>query len=470
MAEYKLHDDRFFDANPVIRNIARDIYDSIKALPIISPHGHVDPQIFADNKPFPNPTELFIKPDHYVFRMLYSKGISLESLGIPQLNNQVVDADPKKIWKIFAENYYLFNGTPSGIWLDYEFNVVFGIKEKLNGLNAKNIYDELNEKINSTEFLPRTLFDKFKIEVLSTTDAPYDTLEAHIKIKESGWNGKVVPAFRPDGVTDLLNFAWSENINKLEQIIGYEVSSYKIFVTALEERRSFFKTIGATSTDHGVTSPFAHDLGDSEAEKLFQKGLRGKATADDAAQFTAHMLMQMARMSVEDGLVMQIHAGAYRNHNFSVFKKFGPDKGADIPTLCEYTKNMQELLNKYGNESRFSVIVFTMDESTYARELAPLAGHYPAMKLGPAWWFNDSIEGMRRFREQTTETAGFYNTVGFIDDTRAFISIPARHDLARRIDANYLAGLVARHILTLDEALLIGKDLTYNLAKTAYKL
>ncbi len=470
MGEYKLHEDRFFDSNPVIRNIAREIYNSIKSLPIISPHGHVDPQIFADNKPFPNPTELFIKPDHYVFRMLYSRGISLESLGISRQNNSAVEGDPKKIWRIFAENYYLFNGTPSGVWLDYEFNVVFGIKEKLDGINSLRIYDELNEKINSAEFLPGTLFDKFNIEVLSTTDAPYDTLEPHGKIKVSGLKGKVVPSFRPDGVTDLSNFYWESNIKKLEQAVGYEISSYKTFISALEERRAFFRSMGATSTDIGVESPYAHDMGDMEAERLFQKGLNGNNTLDDAAQFTAHMLIQMARMSVEDGLVMQIHAGAYRNHNYSIFKKFGPDKGADIPIRCEYTKNMHELLNKYGNDPRFSVIVFTMDESTYARELAPLAGHYPAMKLGPAWWFNDSIEGMRRFREQTTETAGFYNTVGFIDDTRAFMSIPARHDLARRIDSNYLAGLTARHIITIDEALIIAKELTYNLAKTAYKL
>ncbi|MDP2039007.1 MAG: glucuronate isomerase [Ignavibacteria bacterium] len=347
MALYNLHEDRFFDPNPVVRNYAREIYTLIKDMPIISPHGHVDPQIFVDNKPFPNPTQLFLTPDHYVFRMLYSKGISMESLGVPSVNGTPVETDPKKIWKLFAEKYFLFNGTPSGIWLDYEFNIVFGIKEKLNGENAIKIYDELNEKISSPEFLPRTLFEKFRIEVLSTTDAPFDTLDPHKKIKESGWKGKVVPAFRPDGVTDLSNIAWKTNLKKLEQIVGYEISSYKKLIQALEERRKFFKEMGATSTDHGVVSAYAHDLGDVEAEKLFQKGLNETSTQTDAEQFTAHMLMQMARMSVEDGLVMQIHAGAYRNHNKDVFTKFGADKGADIPTTCEYTKNMQELLNKY---------------------------------------------------------------------------------------------------------------------------
>lgn len=470
MNDFVLLEDRFFDPNPGIRNLAREIYQTIKDIPIISPHGHVDPQIFVDNKPFPNPTQLFITPDHYVFRMLYSKGITLEALGIPTIDGSPVETDPKKIWKLFAENYYLFNGTPSGVWLNYEFNIVFGIKEKLNGENALKIYDELQEKINSADFLPRTLFEKFRIEVLSTTDAPWDSLESHKKIKESGWKGKVVPAFRPDGVTDISNPAWENNIKKLGEVCGYEINSYKKLVQALEERRKYFKTLGCTSTDHGVVSAYAHDLGDVEAEKFFQKGISGSNNQLDAEAFTAHMLMQMARMSVEDGLVMQIHAGAYRNHNKLIYEKWGPDKGADIPITCEYTKNMQELLNHFGNNPNFTVIVFTMDETNYSRELAPLAGHYPAMKLGPSWWFHDSIEGMTRFRQQVTETAGFYNTVGFIDDTRAFVSIPARHDLARRIDSNFLSSLVARHFISIDEAIVIAKDLTYNLAKQAYKL
>jgi len=470
MAEYKLNEDRFFDSNPVIRNIAREIYRSVKTLPIISPHGHVDPQIFVDNKPFPHPAQLFIIPDHYVFRMLYSQGIPIEQLGVPSINGAKVETDPKKIWKIFCENYYLFNGTPSGVWLDYEFNEVFGIKEKPDAANALLIYDELYEKINSPEFLPRTLFEKFRIEALSTTDAATDTLEPHKLIKESGWKGKVVPAFRPDGVTDISNKFWKENIDKLGVLAGYEISSFEKFVKALEERRTFFIKMGATSTDHGVFSPFTHELTKTEAESIFQKALQGKAGEDDAALFTAHMLMEMARMSIEDGLVMQIHPGAYRNHNPIVFEKFGPDKGCDIPMQTEYTKNLKELLNKYGNNPKLTVIVFTLDETSYSRELAPLAGHYPAMKLGPAWWFHDSLEGINRFRHMVTETAGFYNTVGFNDDTRAFVSIPARHDVARRVDSNYLAELAARHIITFEEALAIAKDLAYNLVKKAYKL
>jgi len=470
MAEYKLYGDRFFDSDPAIRDVAREIYSSVKNLPIISPHGHVDPQIFVDNTPFPHPAQLFIIPDHYVFRMLYSQGIPIEKLGVPTVDNSPTEKDPRKIWQIFCDNYYLFAGTPSGIWLDYEFNVVFGIKEKPESKNAQAIYDELLAKINSPEFLPRALFEKFNIEALSTTDAATDTLEPHKKIKESGWKGKIVPAFRPDGVTDLANKFWKENILKLGEVCGYEISSYAKFIKALEERRAHFIKMGATSTDHGVFSPYTHELSKEEAENIFQKALSGKQTADDAALFTAHMLMEMARMSIEDGLVMQIHPGSYRNHNQVVFDKFGLDKGCDIPMQTEYTRNLKELLNKYGNNPKLSVIVFTLDETSYSRELAPLAGHYPAMKLGPAWWFHDSIEGITRFRHMVTETAGFYNTVGFNDDTRAFVSIPARHDVARRVDSNYLAELVSKHILTIDEAMRIAKDLTYNLVKKAYKL
>ncbi|MEW6507663.1 MAG: glucuronate isomerase [Bacteroidota bacterium] len=470
MSTFELHPDRFFDSDPVIRKYARNIFDSIVSLPINSPHGHVDPSIFVDNKPFENPTQLFITPDHYLFRMLYSHGIPMEALGIPSINGIRVEEDHRKIWKLFAENYFLFLGTPSGIWLDYEFSIVFGIKEKLNGSNAEKIYDEIDEKIKSPEFLPRRLFEKFRIEVLSTTDASTDTLENHKKIIESGWKGRIIPCFRPDAVTDLSNPLWKSNIEMLGKICGYEISSFKKFVLALEERRAFFKSLGCTSTDHGVFSPYTHELSITEAEKIFLRALNEDATNEDAKLFTAHMLMEMARMSIEDGLVMQIHPGSFRNHNPLIKANYGADKGADIPMQAEFTFNLKELLNKYGNNPNFTVIVFTLDESTYSRELAPLAGHYPALKLGPSWWFHDSVEGMTRFRQMVTETAGFYNTVGFNDDTRAFVSIPARHDLARRIDSNFLAGLVARHIISIDDAKKIAQDLTYNLVKKTYKL
>jgi glucuronate isomerase len=470
MAEYKLHEDRFFSPEKDVRKYAREIYNSIKSMPIISPHGHVDPTIFSENKPFPNPTKLFLTPDHYLYRMLYSQGISMEALGIPDVNGNVKETDPKKIWKLFAENYYLFNGTPSGVWLDYEFHIVFGIKEKPDGKNALKIYDELNEKINSPEFLPRTLFEKFKVEVLSTTDAASDSLEHHRKIKKSGWKGKIIPCFRPDAVTDLSNPNWKQNLKLLEKSVGFKITSYKSFIKALEKRREYFKTMGAVSTDHGVFSPYTHEFSNKKAESIFKRALKKQSTDEDVRLFTAHMLMEMARMSIEDGLVMQIHPGAYRNHNQIIYEKFGLDKGCDIPMQTDYTFNLKELLNKYGNDTRLTVIVFTMDETSYSRELAPLAGHYPAMKLGPAWWFHDSIEGITRYREMVTETAGFYNTVGFNDDTRAFVSIPARHDVARRVDSNFLAGLVARHVVSFDEALVLAKELTYNLVKKAYKL
>jgi glucuronate isomerase len=470
MSEFNLHEDRFFSPVESVRKHAREIYNSVKNLPIISPHGHVDPSIFSENKPFPNPTELFLIPDHYIYRMLYSQGILMESLGISTVDGSKVAKDPRKIWQIFADNFYLFNATPSGAWLSYEFGIIFGIKEKLNSKNAQKFYGQLQEKINSPEFLPRTLFEKFNIEALSTTDAASDDLAHHKKIKKSGWKGKIVPCFRPDAVTDLSNKNWKANLKLLEKSVKFEITSYKSFIKALEERRKYFKSVGATSTDHGVFSPYTHELSKKEVKGIFNRALKNKSTGEDAILFTAHMLMEMARMGTEDGLVMQLHPGSYRNHNQIIFEKYGLDKGCDIPMQTEYTFNLKELLNKYGNNSNFILIVFTLDETTYSRELAPLAGHYPSMKLGPAWWFHDSIEGMARYRRMITESAGFYNTVGFNDDTRAFISIPARHDLARRIDSNYLAELVAKHIITIDEAMITAKDLTYNLVKNTYKL
>jgi glucuronate isomerase len=470
MSKLELNPDRFFDSDPQIRRIARELYEDVKGLPIVSPHGHVDPSLFSENVPFPDPTELILIPDHYVFRMLYSQGIDMTSLGIPTLNDTQVESEHRKIWQIFGENYYLFAGTPTGVWLNHEFSEVFGIREKLDGETAMSIYDQIQDKLSSPEFLPRSMFDSFNIEVLTTTDGAADDLRHHVKIRESGWNGNIVPCFRPDAVINLALPDWKRNLQALESACGYDIGSFGDFIRALEERRAFFKSMGAVSTDQGVLSPQTLELSAADADNIFQRALKGDLRDDDPALFTAHMLMEMARMSVEDGLVMQIHPGSYRNHNQSVFETFGADKGCDIPMATEYTHNLRPLLKKFGNDAGFSLIVFTLDESTYSRELAPLAGHYPAMKLGPSWWFHDSIEGMTRYRQRVTETAGVYNTVGFNDDTRAFPSIPARHDLSRRVDSNFLAGLVTRHIIDMGDAREMSHALAYDLVKKAYRL
>lgn len=467
---FSLHLDRFFFPDPTIRSFARSLYEQVKDLPIISPHGHVDPRLFVADEPFANPTELFITPDHYVFRMLHSQGINLDDLGIPHRDGIRPTIDPRNVWQLFAENYYLFRGTPSGVWLNHEFSEVFGIGERLTAESGMRIYDQIDARLRLPEFTPRRLFQKFNIALLSTTDAAFDSLEHHAALRASGWKGNVVPCFRPDSVTNLLDPAWKQNIERLSAISGIGASNYKKFIEALENRRGFFKSMGAVSTDHGVLSAYTHRLGDAEADSLFVKGLKGTASAGDAALFTAHMLMEMARMSAEDGLVMQIHPGVHRNHCRSAFDVFGADKGFDIPVQGEFTSCLKELLNAYGTDPRFAVIVFTLDETTYARELAPLAGVYPAMKLGPAWWFNDSIEGMRRFRRMTTESAGIYNTAGFNDDTRAFVSIPARHDLSRRIDCDYLAHLVAEHLIEFDEAEELAYEMANGLVKKAYRV
>lgn len=466
-----LSPDRFFSSEPMQRKIARTLYETVKDLPLICPHGHVDPAMFADeNYSFGTPTELLFIPDHYIFRMLYSQGYPLEELGIPRIDSGEVEPNHRKIWQIFAENFYLFRGTPTGVWLNHELAEVFGVEEKLNGETAQTIYDHITEQLQKPEFRPRNLFEKFKIEVLATTDAATDRLEHHQKIKDSGWKGKIIPTFRPDGVINIDHPDWHSNIKLLGEQCGVEISSYKKLIQALENRREFFKQMGATATDHAALTPFTVNLSPAQIEKIFERAFLGKATVADARLFTGHSLIEMARMSVEDGLVMQFHPGSFRNHNELLFKKFGFDKGADIPQQAEFTNNLKPLLDKFGNDKRLTLILFTLDETTYSRELAPLAGHYPAVKLGPPWWFHDSPNGMIRYRNAVMETAGIYNTVGFNDDTRAFPSIPARHDLARRVDANWLAGLVMRGLIDETEAGEVIKDLTVNLVKENYKL
>ncbi len=468
--ELKLDENRFFDPEPSVRRVARELYEAVRDLPLVCPHGHTDPAWFAENQPFPDPAELFIMPDHYVFRMLYSQGIPLERLGIPPRDGSPVETDRRQIWQLFADHFYLFRGTPTSVWLNHAFHEVFGVREALTGESAMRIYDWIAEKLRQPEFLPRALFARFNIEVLTTTDAADSELVHHQAIRDSDWEGHVIPCFRPDGLIKIDRPDWGANLERLSRVSGIDMGSYADYLRALEARRVFFKQLGAVSTDHDAFVPYTEELSPAEAETIFQRALGGKLQQHDAPRFEAHMLMEMARMSVEDGLVMQIHPGSFRNHNRPLFEKFGPDKGCDIPVQTEFTRNLHALLNKYGNDPRFTLIVFTLDESTYSRELAPLAGHYPALRLGPAWWFHDSIEGMRRFRQRVTETAGIYNTAGFNDDTRAFPSIPARHDLARRMDCNFLANLVARHIVTMAEAHEMARDLAYNLVKQAYRL
>ena len=355
------------------------------------------------------------------------------------------------------------------MWLAHELHDVFGVTDKLNSANAQKIYDQIADCLTKPEFRPRQLFERFNIEILATTDAAADTLEHHKAIKASGWKGRIVPTFRPDGVVNIDRPDWRTNIDELGKTCGYEISSYKKLIEALESRRAFFKTMGATATDHAALTPFTCELSDAEVEAIFQRALAGTATEDDATHFTGHLILQNARMSTEDGLVMQFHPGSFRNHNPVVFEKFGYDKGCDIPVSSDFTRSLKPLLERFGNDARLTLILFTLDETTYSRELAPLAGHYPALRLGPPWWFHDSLNGMRRFRDQAMETAGLYNTAGFNDDTRAFPSIPARHDLARRVDANWIAGLVVRGIIDQADADEMIHDAAYRLAKRAYK-
>jgi glucuronate isomerase len=469
--KWHLPEERYFDPDPAQRRIAMDLYKSVANLPLICPHGHVDPKLFSDeNTSLGTPADLLIIPDHYVFRMLYSQGLPLEALGIPRKDGGPVEKDHRKIWQIFAEHYYLFRGTPTGVWLADELHSVFGIEEKLTGQTAQPIYDQIEAKLRLSEFRPRSLFKRFNIEVMTTTDAATDPLVYHQAIRRSGWDGNIRPTFRPDAVISLLTPDWRNNIEALSRVSGVTVDSYQKFIKALEDRRTFFKSMGAVATDHAAETAHTAESGSSEAEAIFQRALQGKATDEDAKRFNAHLLMEFARMSIEDGLVMQLHVGAIRDHDDFIYKRFGANMGADIPGQSEFTENLRPLLNKYGNDTRLTLVLFTLDESTYSRELAPLAGHYPAIKLGPPWWFHDSVNGMRRYLDRVMETAGIHNTAGFNDDTRAFPSIPARHDLWRRVSANWIAGLVVKGIVDQEDAQEMILDMAYRLAKKAYKL
>jgi len=464
-----LHPDRLFPAEPDTRAIARRLYGAVAALPILSPHGHTEARWYAEDEPFADAAELFVKPDHYVFRMLYSQGVPLEALGVPRRDGGPVETDGRAIWRLFARHFPLFRGTPTRIWFEHALEQVFGIDERLTERNADRIYDRIADALPRPELRPRALYDRFNIEAIATTDGPLDDLAHHRALKASGWHGRVVPTYRPDLVVDPDRDGFRQNVERFVAMAG-EPMTWGGYCDAHRARRRDFKALGATATDHGHPTARTADLDAGAAAALFDRVTSGAASPETAELFRAQMLTEMARMSVEDGLVMQIHPGSVRNHNPQVLARFGADKGADIPQPTDYVHALKPLLDVFGNAPRLTLILFTLDEAQYGRELAPLAGHYPALRLGPPWWFFDSPEGMRRFREAVTETAGFANTVGFNDDTRAYLSIPARHDMARRVDCGFLARLVAEHRLDEDEAQEIAQDLAYGLAKAAYRL
>lgn len=464
-----MHPDRLFPPDPDVRTIARRLYASVSDLPIISPHGHTDPRWFATDDSFSDPAALFVTPDHYVFRMLYSQGVPLERLGIRRRDGERVEGDPRKIWRVFAEHFYLFRGTPTRMWLEQSLHDTFGVRERLTTESADRIYDQVSDLLARPAFRPRALFDRFGIEVIATTDGALDDLRYHDAIQQSGWSGRVVPTYRPDAVVDPSLRGFSADVEAFVTTTGAGMN-WSGYLEAHRSRRHDFKVRGATSSDHGHPTARTANLDRASAENLFSRVLRPDVSAEDAELFRAQALTEMARMSLDDGLVMQLHPGSYRNHNPALLSLFGPDIGADIPTQTDYVHALKPLLDELGNDPRLTLILFTLDEAAYSRELAPLAGHYRALRLGPAWWFFDSPDGMRRFRELTTETAGFYNTVGFNDDTRAYLSIPARHDMARRCDCSFLATRVAEHRLDEAEAQELAADLAYGLAKRSYRL
>jgi glucuronate isomerase len=462
---------RYFPADPAQRRIAAELFATIEKLPIISPHGHTDPAWFASDAPFEDAVSLLLWPDHYLLRLLYSVGVTLESIGIaPRDGGGEVEKDRRRIWKRLADHYYIFRGTPCRAWLDHTFQEVFGLERPFVPASADHYYDAINEKLKQPAFRPRALFERFNIEVIATTEHSGDGLKHHAALATSGWKGRVVTTLRPDELTDPDHDQFAASIRHIGELSGEDTGNWKGYLRAIENRRAFFRAHGATATDHGHPTAQTADLSPAEAEELFARVLSGKSEPKDRELFRAQMLTEMARMSVEDGMVMQIHPGCWRNHNAQLYRRFGSNIGGDMPARGAFMAELKPLLDRFGNRADFTLLLFTLDESTYSRELAPLAGHYPCLKLGPAWWFHDSPEGMMRYRRLTTESAGFYNTAGFNDDTRAFFSIPARHDLARRIDCAYLSELVIQSRLPMEEAAHVAVDLTYNLPKKVYRL
>ncbi|MFO8149680.1 MAG: glucuronate isomerase [Trueperaceae bacterium] len=467
-ARWTLDPDRCFDPEPRQRDLARRLYQGVADLPLVCPHGHVAPSLIADDAPLGDPASMLVVPDHYVVRMLYSQGVPMEDLGLARRDGGTSETDPRAIWRRFCAHFHLFAGTPTGLWLKHELVELFGVEERPSAANADALYDHLVERLALPDYRPRALFARLGIEVLSTTDAATDALDTHERLQAEGL--PVRPTFRPDAVIDPSRDDWVPSVALLAERSGEGVDDYAGYLRALRARREAFRAAGATATDHAALTAEVEGLDEGEAARLYDRLHRGEGSPDERRRFASHMLFEMARMSADDGLVMQLHVGSLRNHHDAVYRRFGPDVGCDIPVATEWTRALRPLLNAFGAHPNYRLVLFTLDESTLGRELAPLAGHYPALRLGPPWWFFDSVLGMERFLDAVVETAGVYNLAGFNDDTRAYPSIRARHDVWRRVSANWLAGRVLRGLIDEDVAPELARALAYDLARTTYRL
>ena len=468
VAELAPHPDRLLPADPAERRIARRLYDGVRDLPLISPHGHVDPALLAADRAFDDPASLLVTPDHYVTRLLHAHGVPLHELGLGETENA---ASPREVWRTFCSRWHFFLGTASRQWLESELHDVLGVTVQPSAATADRLFDEISERLARPDMRPRALHDAFNISVLATTDDPADDLRHHRALAEDPtWHGRVVPTFRPDRYLDATGADWPRALERLAAASDIDTGTYRGTIRALEARREFFRANGATATDHGAPDPRMAFLPEDEASRLFESVRAGRAEPHEAELLSQQLLGEMARMSSEDGLVMALHTGSRRNHHPPTAARYGSDTGHDIPVRAEFTRALQPVLERFGTHPRFRTVLFTLDETVFSRELAPLAGFYPSVYLGAPWWFLDAPRAMRRFRDAVTETAGFHRTAGFIDDTRGFCSIPARHDTARRVDAAHLAGLVAEHQIGEEDAARVLHDLNYHQPRTAFRL
>lgn len=464
-----LHPDRLFPAEEPARAIAREIYDEIAALPIVSPHGHTDPAWFAENRNFSDAASLFLTPDHYVLRMLRSQGISCEALGLAR-KGEAPKVDGRSAWRLFAANYHLFEGTPSKLWIEHAFDWAFGIREELNAGNAGRLYDQITAQLASDALKPLAVLDRANVSVIATTEFALDPLTHHQALKAKGLNQRIRTTYRPDDVTDPAQAGFADKLLRFGEITGEDAATWKGLIAAHAARRAFFRAHGATATDHGVPDALTLDLAPPEKQALLDKALRDEMEDQDMRMFRAQMMTEMAALSADDGMVMQLHAGSRRNTDPSLLAGYGPNLGADIPVRGEFVRALAPLLNRFGTVEGFRLILFTLDETTYARELAPMAGYWPCLMIGPPWWFHDSPQGIRRYLDQVVETAGFHNLAGFNDDTRALLSIPARHDVWRREVSRFLAQWVAEHRISRTSARGLARHLAHDAAMAAYRL
>ncbi len=449
------HADRLFPADLSTRMLARRLYESVRGLPLVCSGVVADPSWFAENPALPDPAQVFVQSDRQVWAILRGHGVAPGQLGVAD-DGASIAGDPASVWKVFAANYHAFRGTPTRLWHDHAFSTLFGLNERLSADNSDRFYTRVAECLAKPEFRPRALFQRFNIELLSALATPFDSLDPYLAARGS-LKGRLVPTYCPDRLVDANNPGFITALDRFAELTSTDAWTWKGYLDAHRQRRAQFKSAGALAISQFALAARTADLPAEDAEKLFAKIVSRDFSPAEGDLFRAQMATEMARMSLDDGLVLQLHLDTPPVH----------DPEQKVPPPMPSVDGLLPLLQRFRGEPGLRVVACQDGLSAQADELARLASEYACLFVSAGG--SGGSEPMRRFRAMSFQNAAFYKTLNALQGQR-FIALAALTDAIRRLDCAFLAEFVVAHRLDEDEAHAMAKDVAYGISKKVYHL